>query len=122
MKIIFLAHGRSRQGVALVIVLAFVALLTALVVAYLVKAATDRDLARSGYSSTAADLLAQSALMVIVGDMRQEIVDGSSTTTLRILLFPTPTCSRVGVATRRLQATNRMIPPLILSAVASTPI
>ena len=68
----------SEKAAALIIVLAFVVLLTALAVAYLSRATTDRQLAHTSFHDTDADLLARSALDVVVGDLKQEIVNGST--------------------------------------------
>jgi hypothetical protein len=67
----------QNKGAALVLVLAFVVLLSGLVVAYLSRTSTDRRLAKSSFEDTSADLLARSALDIVVGDFKQEIVDGS---------------------------------------------
>jgi hypothetical protein len=56
------------------IVLAFVVLLTGLALAYFSRAGTDRQLAQSSYNDTSADLLARSALDIVVGDFKQEIL------------------------------------------------
>lgn len=66
---------RSRRGVTLVIVLAFVVLLTAVVVAFFGKAMSSRQVANTSSHQTKADLLARSALELIVGDLRTEITD-----------------------------------------------
>lgn len=74
-----LKYGEGKQhGAALVIVLAFVVLLTTLVVAYLSRTTTDRALAKSSFDITSADLLARSALDIVVGDFKKEIVDGGT--------------------------------------------
>ena len=52
--------------------------MSGLIVAYLSRTTTDRQLARSSFDNTAADLLARSALDIIVGDFKQEIVNGST--------------------------------------------
>ena len=70
----------SKKAAALIIVLAFVVILTGLAVAYLSVATTDRQLAHSSFHDTAADLLARSALDIVVGDFKQEIVNGSTPT------------------------------------------
>ena len=57
------------------IVLAFVVLLTGLALAYFSRAGTDRQLAQSSYNDTSADLLARSALDIVVGDFKQEIIN-----------------------------------------------
>src|SRR5213076_625724 len=63
---------------ALIIVLAFVVLLTGLSVAYLSRATTDRQLAHTSFHDTDADLLARSALDIVIGDFKQEIKNGST--------------------------------------------
>ena len=70
----------SNKAAALIIVLAFVVLLTGLSLAYFSSTTTDRQLAHSSYNDTSADLLARSALDVVVGDFKQEIVNGSNPT------------------------------------------
>jgi hypothetical protein len=65
---------RPSKGAALIIVLAFVVLVTALAVAHLSRTTTDRQLAQSSYNDTSADLLARSALDITVSDLKQEIV------------------------------------------------
>ncbi len=77
----------SRQGgAALIIVLAFVVLLAGLSVAYLSRTTSDRQVAHSSFNQSSVDQLAQSAMDNIIGDLRQEIVNGSSAVTLS----PTP--------------------------------
>ena len=65
---------RASNGAALIIVLAFVVLLTVLVVAYFSRTTTDRQLAQSSFNDTAADFLGRSALDIVVSDLKQEIV------------------------------------------------
>jgi hypothetical protein len=74
--------SHSSKGAALIIVLAFVVLLTGLVVAYFSRTTTDRQLAQSSFNDTSADLLARSALDITVSDLKQEI-----------LAHPTPTAA-----------------------------
>src|SRR5437868_414602 len=66
---------RPSSGAALLIVLAFVVLLTVLVVAYFSRTATDRQLAQSSFNVTSSDLLARSALDIVVNDFKQEITN-----------------------------------------------
>src|SRR2546425_8578534 len=69
----------SRQrGAALIIVLAFVVLLTGLGVAYLSRTTSDRQVAHSSFNQSNVDRLAQSAMDNIIGDLRQEIINGST--------------------------------------------
>jgi hypothetical protein len=74
----------SRRGAALIIVLAFVVLLSGLVVAYLTRTGTDRQLAQLSFQDTKSDLLARSALDIIIADLKQEIADGSMVTAANI--------------------------------------
>lgn len=77
----------KEPGAALIIVLAFVVLLTGIAVAYLSRTTNDRQLAHSSFNQTNVDQLAQSAMDNIIGDLRQEILNGSGS--------PSPTASPV---------------------------
>jgi len=70
-------HSRER-GAALIIVLAFVVLLTSVGIAYLSRATSDRQVAHSSFNQSNVDQLAQSAMETIIGDLRQEIANGSA--------------------------------------------
>ncbi|MGH7984234.1 MAG: hypothetical protein ACREFF_14000 [Candidatus Udaeobacter sp.] len=72
----------SNKAAALIIVLAFVVLVTGLALAYFSSTTIDRALAHSSYNDTSADLLARSALDVVIGDFKQEIANGSTATTV----------------------------------------
>ena len=68
--------SKSRQGAALIIVLAFVVLLTILTVAYFSQTVTDRQIAQSSFNQSSADQLAASAVGIILGDSdRKSLVD-----------------------------------------------
>src|SRR5438046_3194605 len=75
----------EKRAAALIIVLAFLVILSGLVVAYLARTGTDRQLAHGTYNETRADLLARSALDIVVGDLKQELVSGSSVTTVNAI-------------------------------------
>src|SRR3954449_8128024 len=79
-----LPRQSSKKAAALIIVLAFVVLLTGMAVAYLSRSTTDRQLAHTSFHDTYADLLARSALDFVIGDFRQEIVNGSTGATIFI--------------------------------------
>ncbi|MGC3992180.1 MAG: hypothetical protein QM796_21300 [Chthoniobacteraceae bacterium] len=66
------AH-RGTRGVALIIVLAFVVLLTGLVVAYFSRAMSDRQISTSSATQTKVQLFAQGATNSIIDDLRQEM-------------------------------------------------
>jgi hypothetical protein len=76
--------GRSSKGAALIIVLAFVVLFTGLAVAFFSRTTTDRQLAQSSFNDTSADLLARSGLDIVVGDLKQEIVNNPTVNTTNI--------------------------------------
>src|SRR5438105_11982003 len=75
---------RPSSGAALIIVLAFVMLLTVLVVAYFSRTATDRQLAQSSFNDTSGDLLARSALDIVVSDFKQEIANNPTISALNV--------------------------------------
>src|SRR5213593_22809 len=77
-----LLRPARNKGAALIIVLAFVVLVTGVVLAYFSRATTDRQLAQSSFNDTSADLLARSALDIVVGDFKQEIANGSNPTSI----------------------------------------
>ncbi|MEO7725071.1 MAG: hypothetical protein ABIU29_10390 [Chthoniobacterales bacterium] len=81
----------SELGAALIIVLAFLVILSGLVVAYLSRTTTDRQLAHGTFNETRSDVLARSALDIVVGDLKQEIVAGSSASTVSGYTIYTPT-------------------------------
>jgi Tfp pilus assembly protein PilX len=70
-----------ERAAALLIVLAFVVLLTGLSVAYLSRATGDRQVAHSSFNQSSVDQLAQSAMDNIIGDLRAEITDPAASTT-----------------------------------------
>src|SRR6266481_7826312 len=78
-----------KRGAALIIVLAFVVLLTGLGVAYLSRTTSDRQVAHSSFNQSNVDQLAQSAMDNIIGDLRQQVLNGSGS--------PSPTASPVSL-------------------------
>src|SRR6266480_3358683 len=66
-----------NRGAALLIVLAFVVLLTGVSVAYLSRTTSDRQVAHGSVNQSKADQLVASAMDNIIGDLRQEILRGS---------------------------------------------
>src|SRR5947208_10172851 len=75
-------HSRdgAAKGAALMIVLAFVVLLAGVALAYFSRTTTDRQLAQSSYNDTSADLLARTALDIVVNDFKQEILSHPTVT------------------------------------------
>ena len=73
-----LPRRSSNKAAALIIVLAFVVLLTGVALTFFSRTASERQLAHSSYNDTSADLLARTALDTIVSDFKQEIIAGSA--------------------------------------------
>ncbi len=67
----------SKRATALIIVLAFVVLLTGVALTYFSRTAGERQLAHSSYNDTLADLLARSALDIALSDLKGEIANNS---------------------------------------------
>jgi hypothetical protein len=65
---------KAAQGAALIIVLAFVVVLTGVALAYFSRTVTDRQLAQSSSNDTGAGVLARSALDIVVSDFKQELL------------------------------------------------
>src|SRR5438046_8411220 len=70
-----------ERGAALIIVLAFVVLLTGLVIAHLSRVTSDRTVAHSSFHQTKADQVAASVMDLVIVAFRQEIIGPSSTPT-----------------------------------------
>src|SRR5436190_2090272 len=123
------------KAAALIIVLAFVVPLTGLVVAYLSRATMDRQMAQASFRDSDSDILARGALEIVVGDFKQEIVNGSTNFQYtnqagQLAHFYTPT-SNANVLPMRsgnpaipnpLDETTDPIPNLIRRSVANDPI
>jgi hypothetical protein len=78
-----------EQAAALIIVLAFVVLLTGLVLAYFSRSTNERQLVQASFNDNGAGLLARSALDITVGDFKQEIVNGSTAASIpNVYYFP----------------------------------
>jgi len=111
----FLRSGDgASKGAALMIVLAFVVILTGLMLAYFSRAGTDRQLAHSSYNDTSVDLLARSALDMVVSDFKQEILSHPTATPgLPYYIAPVPYGTPAGGPTA--------IPNLIRRSVSDYP-
>ncbi len=84
MKKFFNSRDGASKSAALMIVLALVVMLTGVALAYLSRTTTDRQLAQSSYNDTSADLLARSALDIVVSDFKQEIINNPTVTMANI--------------------------------------
>lgn len=72
----------SRNGFALVLVLCFVVLLTVVILAYLSHSLLGRQVSNSSTNQTRAALFARGACDTVIGDLKQEIVAGSTPSTI----------------------------------------
>src|SRR5213075_2522466 len=81
MKSFLCSRDGASKGAALIIVLAFVVLLAGVALAYFSRTTTDRQLAQSSYNDTSSDLLARSALDIVVNDFKQKILNDPATAT-----------------------------------------
>jgi hypothetical protein len=91
------AVPRRERGAALIIVLAFAVLLTGVTLAYFSRTTSDRQVAHSSFHQSSVDNLAQSAMDIIIGQLRQEIVNGSTATTVNgsTIIYVPATASHV---------------------------
>jgi Tfp pilus assembly protein PilX len=99
-----------ERAAALIIVLAFVVLLTGFGIAYLSRTTSDRQIAHSSFNQSSVDQLAQSAMDNIIGDLRQEILNGSGS--------PSPTASPV---TLFVPTSNANMVPMRNNTVSAIP-
>ena len=112
--------SRARdRAVVLLIVLAFLVLLTGLIVAYFSRTATDRQLAKTSSGDTLADLLARSALDIVIADLQQEISTGSTATTINSITIYSPSAGNISP---RRSGTLSSMPNLIRRSIRSDPI
>src|SRR5262245_21578317 len=125
MNSLFKAGSWRDRGAALIIVLAFVVLLTGLSLAYFTRTTSDRQVAHGSFNQAKSDLLAQSAMDNIIGDIRKEIADGSvNLVTPGAMPTVTPAYSPSLVANMLPQRSGAsvLIPNLIRRSVRSDPI
>lgn len=71
------APSRER-GVALVLILVFIVLLTVLVLAYFSYSGLQRQISQANVNQAAVDVFARGAVNTLIGDLRQEIRAGST--------------------------------------------
>ncbi len=76
------AGRSSRSGVALIIILAFVVLLTGLILAMLSRATFNKIISNADANTERTDLYGHGAIAQIQGDLRQEIAAGSTSTNI----------------------------------------
>ena len=102
--------SHRERGVALIIVLAFVVLLTLLGLAYFTRTTSDRQVAHSSFNQSKADQVAASGMDLIIGGLRQEITGPAPTPTPPYFPLPMQTCFRCVAAIRPLLAASIQFP------------
>lgn len=82
------SHRKSpasrRRGLALVVILACVVLLTVMVMAYFSYSSLQRQISSSSANQTSSDIFALGAANSVIGDLKQEIAAGSTITPITI--------------------------------------
>ena len=117
-------RAKHQSGIALLIVLAFVVLLSAAVVAYLSRTSTDRQIAHGNFHDAKSDQLARSAIDLIIANLKQEIVDGSTPSTVGSYTIYTPTSNVNMLAARSGNPAGNPdpVPNLVRRSVRNDPI
>src|SRR6266581_2773059 len=123
----FLHSGdSSSNGAALIIVLAFMVLLTGLALAYFSHTTADRQLAQASFHDASADLLARTALDIIVSSLKREIaVAGVNVTQANIQPQRSGDDASIPNLIRRSVRNDAISPPGVpsfASAVSSGPV
>src|SRR5216117_1964900 len=109
------AVSSRERAAALIIVLAFVVLLTGVSVAYLSRTTSDRQVAHGSFNQSKSDQLVASAMDNIIGDLRQEIANGSTRTTygsgnnIYYVYTPTSTANLVSQRSGNLAAAPNLV-------------
>jgi Tfp pilus assembly protein PilX len=85
-----ISRPQAELGAALVIVLAFVVLLTGVIVAFLTRTTTERQASNGSANQAKADILARSGLAFVVSQLKQEIEAGSAKSTVNGITLYTP--------------------------------
>lgn len=75
-------HARRSQGIALIITLAMLVLVTFAVVAFFTKATFNRNIENSSVGGVRADILARSSMEAIVGELQKEMLANSDAATV----------------------------------------
>ncbi len=71
-------RSSQRQGVALIIVLSFIVIVTGVIIAFFSRATLGRQISRTSVAQIQSKTLADTALNTLIGDLRAEIAAGST--------------------------------------------
>jgi hypothetical protein len=109
---------RPQNGAALIITLAFVVLLTVLVVAYFSYSSLQMQISNANANQAAVDIFAQGAIQTITRDLKQEIASGSTATAYgtNTVYYPTSPTNMVPVRI----GTDDALPNLVKRSMAAT--
>ena len=115
------SNSYHKQAAALVILLAFLVILSGIVVAYLWRCTADRQLAHATFNQTQADILARSALDLVVGDFKQEITAESVASTVDGYTIFMPRIDANILPTASGTPADRSVPNLVKRSVHTDP-
>ncbi len=107
--------GDRRGGVALVIILAFVVLLTGLIIAFFSRSLLDRQISNSSASQAKVSAFADGAASAIIGDLDQEIAAGSVRVTTGVPVGSGTVSSTVYIEGGGPTASQTFVPALVVS-------
>ena len=74
--------GNAEPGAAIIVAIAMLVMISFLVIAFLSRTSTNRKIENSTTSGIKAEVLAKGALEAVIGDLRAEIIAGSTATTV----------------------------------------
>src|SRR5438876_2323416 len=114
------AISSRERGAALIIVLAFVVLLTGLTLAYFSRTTSDRQVAQSSLNQSKVDQIAATGMNLVIGGLRQEITGPSPTPTPPYL--PATNASMLPLRSGNPSGVPDPIPNLVRRSVRADPI
>src|SRR5438876_6530286 len=114
------AISSRERGAALIIVLAFVVLLTGLTLAYFSRTTSDRQVAQSSLNQSKVDQIAATGMNLVIGGLRQEITGPSPTPTPPYL--PAANANMLPLRSGNPSGVPDPIPNLVRRSVRADPI
>jgi hypothetical protein len=107
-----------HSGVALVVILVFLVLLSGLVLAFFSRATADRQLSQRYADTVDTKLLAQGAVNMILGDLKQEISAGSTNVSIGSSTLTYPASAQSAVPSR--VGTTNTLPNLVKTSISGS--
>lgn len=108
----------DHSGVALVVILVFLVLLSGLVMAFFSRATADRQLSQRYADTVDTKLLAQGAVNMIIGDLKQEISAGSTNVPVGSSTLTYPATAQSAVPSR--VGTTNTLPNLVKTSISGS--